>query len=57
MVVMTALACRRSGGDVWDAFRAAQSELIGKQPLDGHVVVLVNRLGEQDSRLATAERQ
>jgi Ca-activated chloride channel family protein len=44
LVALTALACRRAGGDAWDAFRRQQRDLIGKQPLSGDVVVLVNRL-------------
>ena len=44
MVVLTALACRRAGGDVWNGFRAAAKETLGNQPLSGGAVVLVNAL-------------
>jgi Ca-activated chloride channel family protein len=44
LVALTAFACRRAGGEAWDAFRRSQRDLIGKQPLSGDVVVLVNRL-------------
>jgi hypothetical protein len=46
LVTLTALAARRSGGDAWQAFRRQMQELLGKQPLSGSVVVLVNRLGQ-----------
>lgn len=42
--VLLAMACRRAGGDAWAAFRGQMGELLGQQPLPGHVVVLVNRL-------------
>jgi len=44
MVVLAALACRRAGGEAWDAFRADAKYLMGNQPLSGGAVVLVNRL-------------
>jgi hypothetical protein len=44
LTVLLAMACRRAGGDTWSAFRAASTELVGGQPLDGNVVVLLNRL-------------
>jgi hypothetical protein len=44
LVALTAFASRRAGGDAWDAFRRQQRELMGKQPLAGEVIVLVNRL-------------
>jgi hypothetical protein len=43
-VVLTAFACRRTGGDAWSAFRASAREMMGTQPLSGGVVVLVNNL-------------
>src|SRR5205814_3365834 len=43
-VAMIALACRRTGGDVWNEFRAAAPEFIGNRPLPGELVVLINRL-------------
>lgn len=45
LLVLTAFACRRAGGDVWNTFRAESKDLLGGQPLSGDVVVLVNRLG------------
>jgi hypothetical protein len=44
--VLLALACRRTGGSCWDAFRASARDLLGNQPLPGAVVVLVNRLAQ-----------
>ncbi len=44
LAALTAIACRRAGGEAWDAFRRQQRDLLGKQPLTGDVVVLVNRL-------------
>jgi Ca-activated chloride channel family protein len=43
-VALIALACRKAGGATWDQFRAQSRELLGKQPLPGEVVVLVNQL-------------
>lgn len=43
-IVLTALACRRAGGDLWSAFRAQRQDLLSRQPLPGSAVVLVNRL-------------
>ena len=51
MVVLTALACRRAGGEPWHAFRAASREIMSEQPLSGSVVVLVNRLAAGRCRL------
>jgi hypothetical protein len=44
LTLLLAMACRRTGGDAWTAFRGAARELLGEQPLDGNLVVLVNRL-------------
>jgi hypothetical protein len=44
LVVLTALAARRAGGDVWQTFRAETLSELGKQPLSGAAVVLLNRL-------------
>jgi hypothetical protein len=44
VTVLVALACRRADGDAWTAFRAEMRDVLGKQPLPGSVVVLVNRL-------------
>jgi hypothetical protein len=49
LVVLTALACHRAGGDAWSAFRASSQDLLGSQPLSGSVVVLVNRLSAMNS--------
>ena len=43
-VILTALACRRAGGEAWRTFRAEAHDLVGRQPLRGSVVVLSNRL-------------
>lgn len=53
-VVLAALACRRASGEVWDAFRAEQRTLLGRQPLPGSVVVFVHRLGRPSPVLASA---
>ncbi len=53
---LTALACRRAGPDAWAAFRAASRDLLGKQPLDGSVVVLVNRLSRTSLPIAVAAK-
>jgi len=52
MVVLTALACRRAGGEAWTAFRAESRAILGDQPLSGAVVVLVNRLSRPGMILA-----
>jgi hypothetical protein len=52
LVVMTALACRRAGGETWDRFRAASADLLADQPLSGHVMVLIHRLPGPGSPLA-----
>jgi len=44
--LLLAMACRRCGDDVWNAFRSVSPELVGNQPLNGEVVVLINRVGE-----------
>jgi hypothetical protein len=46
LVLFTALACRRAGGETWNVFRTAQRDLLGEQPLSGYVIVLVNRLSQ-----------
>jgi len=43
-VVLAALASRRAGGEVWSTFRGEAPDLLGRQPLAGEVVVLINRL-------------
>jgi len=52
LVVLTALACRRAGGETWDRFREASADLLADQPLSGHVVVLIHRLPGPGSQLA-----
>jgi hypothetical protein len=54
MVVLTALACRRAGGEAWEKFREEARTLLGDQPLSGSVVVLVNRLSRGELKLASA---
>jgi hypothetical protein len=44
LIVLTALASRRAGGDTWDTFRAESSDLLAAAPLHGSVSVFVNRL-------------
>jgi hypothetical protein len=43
-VMLVALACRKLGGETWEAFRVQQSGITAAQQLDGGVVVLINRL-------------
>ena len=43
-VLLSALACRRADGDAYNKFRSQSRRILGQQPLNGHVVVLVNRL-------------
>jgi hypothetical protein len=57
MVVLTALACRRAGGKAWSAFRAEAGEILGRQPLPGSVIVLVNRLGGPEVPLRIANNR
>ena len=52
ITVLVALACHRAGGELWTAFRAERKGLLGKQPLPGSVVVLVNRLSGHATLLA-----
>ena len=44
LVVLAALAARRLDGEVWLTFRKEMPDLIGGQPLNGNVVLVVNRL-------------
>jgi hypothetical protein len=53
MTVMLAIACRRAGGDAWSAFRREATDMLGKQPLAGSVLVLINRLNGSQLDLAT----
>ena len=43
-VLLTSLLTKRRGGQLWQAFREEMPSLIKVRPLNGHVVVLVNRL-------------
>ena len=52
ITVLVAMACNRAGGETWAAFRAEMKGLLGKQPLPGSVVVLVNRLSGNVPQLA-----
>ena len=54
LLVLTALAARRAGGDTWQAFRARMPDLLRDQPLSGHVVVLLNRLANPALPLAAS---
>jgi hypothetical protein len=54
-VALLALASHRAGGDTWQRFRAASRELLGKHPLPGELVVLINRLAENRLQLASAK--
>jgi hypothetical protein len=53
MIVLTAFAARRAGGESWQSFRAASRDLLGESPLSGHVVVLIGRLGQPRLELAS----
>ncbi len=44
LVVLTALACRRAGGDTWQKFRAESRDVLTNNALSGDVVVLISRL-------------
>jgi hypothetical protein len=48
VTVLLAIGCARAGGDAWNTFRAETRELIGQQPLDGNLVVLINRLAARN---------
>jgi hypothetical protein len=52
LLLLTAVACRRAGGEVWEAFRAESKDLLGSQPLSGDVVVFINRLSNSQIPLA-----
>ena len=43
-VLLASLLAKRRGGQLWQTFREEMPSIVGKQPLNGHVVVLVNRL-------------
>jgi hypothetical protein len=54
MTALLAIACRRAGGETWAAFRRDSTDLLGKQPLAGSVLVLINRLNVSQLELAAA---
>jgi Ca-activated chloride channel family protein len=55
MIALAALACRRAGGEAWNAFRAESRNLLGARPLDGSVVVLVGSLARPNVLAAAAK--
>jgi hypothetical protein len=56
LTAMLAIACRRAGNEVWSAFRARTSDILGRHALRGEVVVLVSRLSTAEPYLALARR-
>jgi hypothetical protein len=54
-VVVAALAAKRCGGDTWTKFREEAQDILGSQPLDGSVVVLVHNLASKDLPLVVAQ--
>ena len=55
LTAMLALACRKTGGRAWRAFRAEAATMLGTQPLPGGVVLLVHRL-DTSPQVATLQR-
>jgi Ca-activated chloride channel family protein len=55
MTLLTALACRRAGGDVWQAFRASARDNLSRQPLSGNVIVVISRLPRTNLELVSEE--
>ena len=55
MAVLTALACRRAGGEAWRTFRAEARPMLGDQPLPGSVVVFISRLSGPGGALASGK--
>ncbi len=51
-VALTALACRRAGGEAWDTFRAQAASVLGAQALPGEIVVLASELSQPQLLLA-----
>ncbi len=51
-VALLALACHRTGGEAWEQFRVASRDLLGKHPLPGELVVLINRLASNQLQVA-----
>ncbi len=56
MTALLAIACRRAGGETWAAYRRDATDLLGKQPLAGSVLVLINRLSGSQLELAASVR-
>jgi len=44
LVALYSVACRRLGGDTYDAFRRVRPEIISRQALSGDVILIANRL-------------
>ncbi len=51
LTALLALAARRADGETWELFRARQQDLLGSQPLDGCVIVMINHLARPAIRL------
>ncbi len=45
LVVLTGLAAWHRGGRVWRTFREEIPYIVGSQPLNGHVILIINRMG------------
>ena len=56
LVVLTAMACRRAGGEAWEQFRSKSHQIVGDQPLRGEVVLIVNRLASPVLPIAVAKK-
>ncbi len=52
MVLLTAIACRRAGGETWQTFRAEVRDLLGSQPLRGSTLVVIHRLNQDRLSIA-----
>jgi hypothetical protein len=52
---LAAFACRKIGGSAWERFRTERRDLVGDQPLPGHVVILINRLAGDGLLLVQAK--
>ncbi|MFQ5656632.1 MAG: VWA domain-containing protein [Candidatus Methylomirabilales bacterium] len=44
LVALAGLAARHRGGKVWRTFHEELPDIVGKQPLNGNVIVMLNRL-------------
>jgi len=54
-VLLAGLAAKRCGGDTWQRFRERTGDILGSQPLEGSVVVLVHRLAGKNLPLVLAQ--